>query len=315
MASKFIVHCTNDKIWNLTDLIKFLANNQHSDIQILINPEAIDLSMLGLYELLDCFQFQSVEIVTHNQIEISEKYKISIQTQNEFLEQVLTSAANFPGWNKQKVFLTCYGRPTANRLGLAAYLDYYYPDQSIIHFSGGHAGDEIALYEIEKLSEFRLESIKETVPLIKKMPLLYNSNTNYNHTRYNFDDPITQCYENIFVDVVSETHVLGNTFFSTEKTTRPMWLKRPFIMFASRNYLDYLHQMGFQTFCDYWSEEYDGYEGRNRFLKILELIDSLSQLSIQELDNMYKNMQHILDHNYQLLMNQSYKKEITYIDQ
>ena len=63
MASKFIVHCTNDKIWNLTDLIKFLANNQHSDIQILINPEAIDLSMLGLYDLLDCFQFQSVEIV------------------------------------------------------------------------------------------------------------------------------------------------------------------------------------------------------------------------------------------------------------
>jgi hypothetical protein len=85
-------------------------------------------------------------------------------------------------------------------------------------------------------------------------------------------------------------------------------------MFASRNYLDYLHQMGFQTFCNYWSEEYDGYEGRDRFLKILELIDSLSQLSIQELDNMYKDMQHILDHNYQLLMNQSYKKEITYID-
>ena len=56
MASKFIVHCANDKIWNLTDLIEFLANNQHSDIQILINPEAIDLSMLGLYDLLDCFQ-------------------------------------------------------------------------------------------------------------------------------------------------------------------------------------------------------------------------------------------------------------------
>lgn len=314
MANKFIVHCTNDKIWNLTDLIKFLANNQHSDIQILINPEAIDLSMLGLYNLLDCFQFQSVEIVTHNQIEMSEKYKISIQTQNEFLEQVITSAADFPNWNKQKVFLTCYGRPTANRLGLASYLDYHCPDQSIIHFSGGHVVNEIELYEIEKLSRFRLESIKETVPLIKKMPLLYNSNTNYNHTQYNFDDPITQCYENIFVDLVSESHVLGNTFFPTEKTTRPIWLKRPFIMFASRNYIDYLHQMGFQTFCNYWSEEYDGYEGKDRFIKILELIDLLSRLSIQELDNMYKDMQHILDHNYQLLKTQSYNKQIEFIE-
>lgn len=47
---------------------------------------------------------------------------------------------------------------------------------------------------------------------------------------------------------------------------------------------------------------------------MIKLIDSLSRLSIQELDNMYKDMQHILDHNYQLLKTQSYSKQIEFIE-
>jgi len=92
-----------------------------------------------------------------------------------------------------------------------------------------------------------------------------------------------------------------------------MWLKKPFIMFASRDYLDYLHQMGFKTFCAYWSEDYDGYEGRERFLRIINLIDHIAQLPKQELYDMYLDMQPILEHNRQLLLNQNYSLEITQI--
>jgi len=92
-----------------------------------------------------------------------------------------------------------------------------------------------------------------------------------------------------------------------------MWLKKPFIIFASANYLDYLHQMGFKTFCNFWSEDYDGYEGRDRFIKILELIDNLAKKPAAELQEMYQSMQEILDYNYNLLLNQTYSTDITYI--
>ena len=72
--------------------------------------------------------------------------------------------------------------------------------------------------------------------------------------------------------------------------------------------------MGFKTFCNYWSEEYDGYDGRDRYIKISQLIEDLSSKPISELEYMYKDMKHILDHNYDLLQKQIYKLEITYIE-
>ena len=96
-----------------------------------------------------------------------------------------------------------------------------------------------------------------------------------------------------------------------------MWLKKPFIIFASRDYLCYLRQMGFKTFqtptLDFWSEDYDGYEGRERYIRILSLVDELAKKSKKELEEMFQAMQPILDHNYNLLVNQNYKTQITYI--
>ena len=90
-----------------------------------------------------------------------------------------------------------------------------------------------------------------------------------------------------------------------------MWLKKPFIIFAAKNHLDHLHQMGFKTFCNFWSEDYDGYEGRDRLLRIIDLIDSLAAKSVSELNDIYCGMHDILDHNYNLLLTQSYNKKIT----
>ena len=82
---------------------------------------------------------------------------------------------------------------------------------------------------------------------------------------------------------------------------------------GSKNYLDYLHQMGFRTFSDFWSEEYDGYEGQERYIRILKLIDQLAQIPINKLEQMYWDMQYTLDHNYNLLLTQTYKREIVHL--
>ena len=93
-----------------------------------------------------------------------------------------------------------------------------------------------------------------------------------------------------------------------------MLLKKPFIIMGSRDYLCYLRQMGFRTFSDFWSEDYDGYEGKDRYVKILQLIDTISKKSKTELNDMYWSMQYTLDHNYNLLLNQNYTTDITYVN-
>ena len=72
--------------------------------------------------------------------------------------------------------------------------------------------------------------------------------------------------------------------------------------------------MGFKTFNDFWSEEYDGYEDRDRFELIIKLINTLAAKSQKELTEMYWNMKSVLDHNFELLKTQSYIKCVTQID-
>jgi hypothetical protein len=72
--------------------------------------------------------------------------------------------------------------------------------------------------------------------------------------------------------------------------------------------------MGFKTFHDFWSEDYDGLKPREKYIAILELIDSLAKKSVDELQDMYARMQPVLDHNYELLKSNKFKREVTYVE-
>jgi hypothetical protein len=313
---KFTIHLTNEKIWNIQQFVQFLVQNQNQHIVLRIIPEAISLSCTGVYKLLDAFEFKQVDIYTENTLETHDRYNIINPWNNVWFDHQPVIDTALHRWNKSKKFLLFYHRPTASRLGLAAYLNRHYSQQSMIHFTFGTDHDKLQLFEFDKLANYRKESLGDLAEFLPKMPMYQFDNTAVQETMtwydYNLDDGI-KMYPNCLIDLISEAHVLGDTFYPTEKTARPIWMKKPFIIFASRNYLDYLHQMGFQTFCNYWSEEYDGYEGRDRFLKILELIDWLDKCSTQQLVEMYRQMQPILEHNYQLLQTQSYNKTISFI--
>jgi hypothetical protein len=182
-----------------------------------------------------------------------------------------------------------------------------------LHFSANPDDDQRQLFELNKLFSWSIKSITNALELIEHMPLTIAPVDHYDRCRYNYLDPLTQEYQHCLVDVVVESHVIGDTFFPTEKTTRPMWLKKPFIIFASRDYLEYLRQIGFKTFNNFWDEGYDGFDGADRLHKIQALIDNIAQKSIRELEKMYWDMQYTLEHNYNLLMTQTYQKKIVHL--
>ena len=116
------------------------------------------------------------------------------------------------------------------------------------------------------------------------------------------DNNIMSWYNNIFVDVVCEKMVTGQTFFPTEKTARPLATKTPFLIMAAPNYIKNLKRLNFRSFNRWWSEEYDQQQGVQRIQSIQRIIDDLAKLDRKQLEDMYQQMQPILEYNYKTYM-------------
>jgi hypothetical protein len=220
-------------------------------------------------------------------------------------------------WNKNKIFGCLYNRPLWYRIGLAAEMQIKHNDISLINFrSNPNDADQQQLFEIQPLFEQAPCSLEKFCQVKHTWPRQIESKDSYTvgNTTDAHTDQLAGFYPEFLIDLVAETWTQGQCFFPTEKTVRPMLLKKPMIVMGPGNYLDYLHQMGFRTFNDFWNEDYDGFADGNRYQKILTLIDKISMFSTQHLTDMYQEMQVILDHNYNLLLNQSYNTKITYIE-
>ena len=110
-------------------------------------------------------------------------------------------------------------------------------------------------------------------------------------------------YQDIFCEIVCETYFTGRTFFLTEKTLRCIINGRPFMVQGPKWFLHNLKRLGFKTFSNWWDEGYDEDPVDHRLVEIKKVIKDLSTQTPGQLNNMYKSMQAILEHNYQLCLN------------
>jgi hypothetical protein len=313
--NEFILDPDETFIWNKVEFLNFLSTNQGQDILINTNSEGCCLEVSGVYEILDQFKFNSVRITTSNLLENHSRYIIEIVNAYKFLTG--GNYNKYHNWNKQKIFGAMYGRPKWHRIGITAHLYTKYSQESLLNFRlNPHIEDQRILFDLQTLFNFSPESAKLFLSIYDQLPLLIEQQDSYTTgaTTHQHTDQLASHYPDFLIDIVSETFTKGKTLFITEKTVRPMLLKKPFIVMGSRNFLAYLKQMGFKTFDKYWDEGYDFYEGKDRYLNILKLIDLVASKSISDLNKIYEDMQEILDHNYNLLHNQSFIKKIEYIN-
>lgn len=312
---RFRIKPANTFIWNLSDFVDFLIAQQNTTIIIENGTEGCCAQTVGLYHWLDKFKFTSVTVETSNVLETHPTYNIKYVLPWKFVEVKEPVESQLHTWNKTSVFGTIYGRPLWHRLGLAAHLLTHHAAISQVGFVANPKDqDRRELFELEQLWQHSPASVVDFANTQHCLPQRHQGIQDYTPGATLTDGFVAQSkqvYVNFLIDIVAETFTSGNCFFITEKTTRPMLLKKPFIVFGSRDYLAYLRQMGFRTFGDFWDETYDGYSAAERYTRILVLIDNLAAKSINELEAMYWDMQYTLDHNYNLLMTQTYKKKIT----
>jgi hypothetical protein len=66
-----------------------------------------------------------------------------------------------------------------------------------------------------------------------------------------------EIYRQTWYTVICETGFTGDGFFLTEKTTKALFAKRLFVIFAPCRFLKYLRELGFKTFGSVIDESYD----------------------------------------------------------
>lgn len=84
-------------------------------------------------------------------------------------------------------------------------------------------------------------------------------------------------YNRFAIELVCETYTMGNTFFPTEKTIRPIMAAKPLLVYGPQYFLARLRTMGFQTYHDLWDESYDFYQGAKRWQAIQKVMQSISE--------------------------------------
>lgn len=311
MRNQFVLIPANGYVWNQREFVQFLIDNQGLAISLTTNNEGVCLESAGIYKLLEQFNYTDVTIHTANWIEHHPKFKILPHEPLKFFKLAHTNYQNLHTWNEKYVFGCFYNRPLWHRIALAAHLQHSHKKQSLINVRANpNEHDQRPLFEIQELFNQVPECMSVVTQVMQSWPSQVESVDSYTvgNSTNGHTDQIANFYTDFLIDIVAETWTLGDAFYPTEKTIRPMLLKKPFIVMGSQNYLEYLRQLGFWTFDHFWDEQYDGYSGRDRYLKIVKLIDDLSKKSQQELYDMYCTMQYVLDHNYDVLTSGKYKK-------
>jgi hypothetical protein len=104
-------------------------------------------------------------------------------------------------------------------------------------------------------------------------------------------------YGRFAIEIVCETYTMGNTFFPTEKTIRPIMACKPVLVYGPQYFLSRLRTMGFQTYHDLWDESYDLYQGAERWIMIQQIMQSISEKTPDELQQLLAKAHVIALHN------------------
>jgi hypothetical protein len=282
-------------------------------VELSMNNEGPCADSIGLYKLLDNivekfgFSKEKITIQTRNREEIHPQYNI-IKHPQWWIKSCLLSfdKLNFAA-NKnvgKNLFGLIYNVPSWDRLCLLSHVYHNNKNSSLLFCNGTWEAHKYNSLYLNTITDFCPNEIYKIVDFLKSNPKSALDDVNNKPVTAESMLKVATLYNDFFIDVVAETYNQGLSFFITEKTLRPILTKTPFIINGPQGFLSTLKSdYGFRSFDRWWDESYDSYQNYDRIKKIYQVIDYIDSLSHSDLVSMYKDMQEVLEHNYQTLQN------------
>jgi hypothetical protein len=209
----------------------------------------------------------------------------------------------------QKRFGIFIGRSNWIRLGLASYLWQHHRDETLITFHYNNKLDfHKANFGLEEFVQRYYDEKTNVMKFLEFLPITADPITTYPIIAGNFNntsltESMVTLYKDLFCEIACETYFSGKTFHLTEKTLRPMLYKKPFIIQGPKYFIKNLKLLGFKTFDQWWDEGYDQDHHDSRYETVTNNIEWIASQTPATIANWYKEMQPILEHNYNTALN------------
>ena len=101
-----------------------------------------------------------------------------------------------------------------------------------------------------------------------------------------------------FCHIITEDPFFDNRPRASDKTVKPFFARRPFLMLGSQGSLAWLQSHGFRTFSQWWDQSYDQEPNHWRRLeKVYLQAEYINSLSLSDCKQMLQEMKPILEHN------------------
>lgn len=151
-----------------------------------------------------------------------------------------------------------------------------------------------------KLSAREKNIIKHTMIDHASLPIILDSAKVTGNFSARFGHQEFELWQRSLWHVVNETVFYEPKLHLTEKIFKPIVALRPFVLAAAPGNLAYLKSYGFKTFDQWIDESYDAEQNPEaRLDMITQEIAKLCTMSNHQLQNMYRDMLPVLDHNKQ----------------
>ena len=103
--------------------------------------------------------------------------------------------------------------------------------------------------------------------------------------------------------------------FITEKTFRTIANGHPVIWVSSPGTVAVMKRLGFKTYSDFWSEDYDKIQDPlDRLDEVINVLKKLCEMSVEDRKEMYEKMKPVLKHNQQLILDMEELPKLTWKD-
>jgi hypothetical protein len=296
-----------DLEYRVVDIIKEYQTT--GKVEMSTNKEGICLDKAKFYELLDyiCDKFNidksKITIYTHNFLESHCDYNI-VKQQLLHFKKFVDIEFNTNKSSDLKHMICLIGKINWNRMIIGSWLHCNFKDKIMMSFNYTHSDAEKLNSELTALNFYSEKDLEDAVLFLKHTPLTIDNHFDaFNDAGFIAQYQVINYYNQIFLDLVCETYIMGETFFPTEKTFRPIKASTPFIVLGPKNYLQNLKSMGFKTFNQWWDESYDYCEGAHRIDEIKKVITIIMSWPQEKLQQTLIEMKDILNHNFNILTN------------
>lgn len=321
MITRIPVEVSGD-CWNNPAYVKNALETapENSSIRLELRSEGPSLTALGIRSLVDNWaiskgrNLEDIQIYQwHNIVEPVPYTKILCHTRSHFFEMSrnywVDDLASIAVGRNSRRFGLFIGRSTFARSAIlyqcsSEFTHYFFVSKMVENNFNIWNLDYSTVVNLEKPNEwFTTKEIENIENWIRNSmpPSVDSMSVGDQYTTPNSYAGIHQSllgyYNKFDIELACESYTIGNTFFPTEKSIRPIMAAKPFIVYGPKHFLARLRSMNFKTYHELWDESYDLLEGPARWHEMKKIVKSICELDKFSYDSLLAKTKEIALHN------------------